>query len=91
MRNLIWTFLVRNRQPGVVMPKWLLLIRALLSPLDFFYWYMNRNNGYQWETDIWLINGIKYSNQALKRIADSKGKTFTIYNQNDVLLFKEIN
>mgnify|MGYP001580351995 CR=1 FL=1 len=90
MRDLIWTFLIRNREPGVVLPKWLLIIRAFLSPLQFFYWYMNRNNGYQLETDVWLIHGIKYSNTSLKVISNSCGKTYKITRQNDTLVFEEI-
>jgi len=47
MRNKIWNA-VRSKVPvGMILPWWALVARAILYPLDFFYWRMSQTRGYQ--------------------------------------------
>jgi hypothetical protein len=55
------------------MPWWALTVRAILYPLDFFYWRMSRATGYQFETDTWIIEGVTWSASALRFLAHADG------------------
>lgn len=61
-----------------MLPWWALLIRAALYPLDFLFWRMSLNRGYQWQTDTWKIGGVVYSADALQKLADAQGETYRV-------------
>ena len=64
MRDVIWNW-VRSKIPeGMILPWWALTVRAVLYPLDFFYWRMCQSRGYQWQSDTWLIEGVTYTGTA---------------------------
>lgn len=65
-------------QEGQILPRWLVAVRALLYPLDFFYWRMSERCGYQWRTDTWLIGGVSYSAEGLRSLARAEGKTLRV-------------
>ena len=64
MRRRIWNWVVlksKLTKPGVILSrKFLLFTRAILFPLDTFYWKMQRSRGYQPERDSWIIEGVEY-------------------------------
>lgn len=78
MRNKIWKFAVRNHPEGVILTKLLMTIRAILYPLDFFYWRIGRSRGYQFESDTWNINGLRFTGAALRSLAEAQGETYRI-------------
>lgn len=41
----------------------MIIIRIVLFPINFFYYYYNKHNGYDVYRDIWNINGFKFSNE----------------------------
>ena len=51
MRELIWELAIKRHNEATVLSKPLLILRAILYPLDFFYWKMSDRRGYQWESD----------------------------------------
>lgn len=73
IRQRIWLWLCRNRQEGTRLSRGLLVARALLFPLDFFYWRMEKTRGYDIETDTWRINGVEYSGNSLMLLATQAG------------------
>jgi hypothetical protein len=85
MRDILWD-LVRSRHPeGMILPLWLLIVRAILYPLEFFYWRMNKTGGYQYESDTWLIAGVTYSGTALRMLAKAQGETYIITRTGDTV------
>lgn len=90
MRNTIWRF-VRSRLPeGMILPWWALTIRAVLFPLEFFYWRMRKRTGYRWEDDTWLINGVRYSGEAMRWLAKAKGETYRIERTGDTVTMTRV-
>ena len=85
MRDRVWKFVTRKQPEGMLLPWWLLTVRAILYPLDFFYWKLSRTRGYQLETDIWHIEGVKYSGAALRALANAQGEIYKITRTGDVV------
>ena len=78
MRDLLWSFASKNHPEGMILTKPLLALRAILYPLDFFYWKMSKAHGYQWESDTWNIEGVRYTGAALRALAKAQGETYQI-------------
>lgn len=78
MRDKLWDIATAKHPAGKILPNWLLWIRALLFPLDSFYWYMSKTRGYQWESDTWNIEGVRYAGAALRMLAKAQGETYRI-------------
>ena len=86
MRNAIWDWLRSGVPEGSMLPWRALVARAVLYPLDTFYWRMSRTRGYQLETDTWLIEGVRYSGVALRRLADEQERLYRISKVGDVVV-----
>lgn len=78
LRARLWRLATSRQTEGAMLPPWLLLVRAILYPCDFFYWWMNSTRGYQVGTDTWIIEGVRYSGRALKELANAQGETYRI-------------
>ena len=90
MRNTIWNA-VRSKVPeGAILPWWALAVRAALYPLDFFYWRMSKATGYQWQKDIWLINGVTYSGESLRRLSMEQGEAFRVTRTGETVTFERL-
>lgn len=90
MRKAIW-HLLRSRIPeGQILPTWAFALRAVLFPLEFLHWYMARASGYQFETDTWLIHGVRYSDRALHRLSKSSGEIYRIHRAGDVVTLEVV-
>ncbi len=90
MRKAIWP-LLRSRIPeGQILPTWAIALRAVLFPLEFFHWYMTRARGYQFESDTWLIHGVRYSDRALHRLSKSNGEIYRINRTGDVVTLEVV-
>lgn len=88
MRNRIWSWITASLPSGMILPWWALTIRAILFPLDAFYWYMSKTRGYQWVEDTWLIEGVRYDASALRQMAKSDGETYRITRSGDMVILK---
>ena len=78
MRDSLWKLAVSRHPEGMILPRWLLAIRAVLYPLDSFYWLMSKSRGYQWESDTWIVEGVRYTGAALRALANAQGETYRI-------------
>ena len=79
VRKKIFDSIVRSRVPeGCVLPDWAIVVRWILFPLDTAYWVLGRSRGYQWQSDTWLIEGVRYTGAALRALAASQGQTYRI-------------
>lgn len=92
MRNKIWAYLRAKFgiQPGQILPKPLLVVRAILYPLDSFYWWMSESRGYQLFEDVWLINGVRYDASMLKHLSEADGECYRIVANNGVVWMERI-
>lgn len=90
MRRAIWKWLLIRHPEGIVLPRWLLIARVVLYPLDFFYWRMSQTRGYQWQTDTWLIEGVAYSAQALRWMAKAQGEIYRIRRTGDTVTLERV-
>lgn len=91
MRNKLWELATAKHPKCEILPCWLLLIRAVLYPLDFFYWRMSKTRGYQLESDTWNINGVRYTGAALRALAESQGETYRITRTGDCVTLERVD
>lgn len=90
IKNLLWQYARSNIPEGQILPRWALAVRAVLFPLQFFYWRMSGHIGYQWDRDVWLIDGICFSGSSLCNLAASNGRIYEFLIQGDVLIIQEV-
>ena len=91
MRDMIWNA-VRSQVPeGMILPWWALTVRAVLFPLDFFYWRMSQTRGYQWEKDAWLIEGVTFSGAALRNLAAAQGETYRVKRTGETVTLERVH
>lgn len=96
MRQKIWKYLIKkyHKNIGDVLPRWLIIIRIILFPINFFYYYYNKHNLYDVYRDIWNINGFKFSNEFFvdiyKMTADVP-HVFELTKENNNVIFKKIS
>jgi len=90
MRDRLWE-LVRKRVPeGMILPRWAMAVRAVLYPIDFFYWRAGTSRGYQWDSDTWLIEGVRYSGQSLRWMAKAQGETYRITRTGETVTLERV-
>ena len=78
----------------MMLPQWLIIIRAILFPIGFFYYYFNKHNGYDVCTDIWNINKMKFSNEFfvdLYTMASDVPHIFELTKENNIVRLKKIS
>lgn len=78
MRNKLWKLAVGKHPEAEILTRWLIVVRALLYPMDTFYWKMSEGRGYQWRTRTWIIHGVHYHDDALRALAKAQGETYRI-------------
>lgn len=91
MRKKLWMIARRNHAEGEVLTNRLKAIRWVLYPLETFYWSMGRSRGYDWQTDTWLIGGVRFSTDFFMALNESIGDTFMVVRENSVLSFMRID
>lgn len=91
MRNLIWRFALQNHPEGQILSLPLLVLRALLFPLDFFYWRMSEARGYCWRSNTWNIHGIRYTAETLKALAEAQDQVFRVTKVNGCVTLERID
>lgn len=77
-RFFYWLLDAAKHPEGTIFPRWIKAVSALLFPLDTLFWRIRKNIGYQWENDIWIINGVHYTGQAMRALAEAKGGIYRI-------------
>ena len=90
MRDTIWHLIRSNLPEGMILPWWALTIRAVLYPLNFFYWRMSREIGYQWQSDTWLINGVTYSGESLRWLAKAQGEVYRVTRTGETVTLERV-
>lgn len=91
MRDKVWNA-VRSKVPeGMILPWWALTVRAVLYPLDFFFWCMSKQTGYQWQTDTWVIEGVTYSGAALRHLAAAQGETYRVAKTGETVTLERVH
>jgi hypothetical protein len=75
----------------MLLTRWLLTARAILYPLDFFYWRMSLNRGYQIETDTWKIYGVRYSGSSLRWLAKAQGETYRVTRNGETVTLERVH
>ena len=90
MRNKLWRWFARNHPEATILSGRLLIIRSILYPVDTLYWRHSVLTGYQWDRDIWIIEGVKYSGAALRMFAESEGEIYRIKRTGSVLTVEQL-
>lgn len=88
MKDKLWAFLISSVPEGQIMPRWALLLRWIMYPLDSFYWKMSSTRGYQMERDVWLIDGVPFCAKSLHALANSTGEAFTAENVKGTIIIR---
>lgn len=91
MRDKLWKLATAKHPEGRILPLWLLVIRASLYPLDFFYWKVSENRGYQWQSNTWNIHGVKYSDEALRALAEAQGETYRVSRTGECVTLERVD
>lgn len=90
MKKAIWNWTRRNLPEGMILPRWMVIVRAVLYPLDFLFWRMSKTRGYQWERDCWVIEGVTYSGEALRWLAKAQGETYRVTRTGDTVTLERV-
>jgi hypothetical protein len=85
MRESIWEWLCRNIEPGTLLPWWGIAAKAALFPIEFLFWQMSKTRGYQFRENVWVIGGVKYSDQMLRALSRADEELFRATRIGDVV------
>ena len=91
MRDYLWKLATAKHPECMILPRWLIMIRAILYPLDFFYWKMGENRGYQWQSNTWDIHGVRYTDEALRTLAEAQGETYRITRNGECVTLERVD
>jgi hypothetical protein len=91
VRHVIWRFTTRKWQPGQKIPIWARGIFAILYPsMALRSWLCYSNYGYDFEHDIWVIHGKKYSLDVFRWLSVAEGQVFRVSTKNDVIVLEKL-
>lgn len=90
MRAKIWDWVTKGLPEEMMLPRWAIVARAMLFPLDFFYWRMSRGRGYQAMSDTWIIEGVRYHHRSFRYLSKADGWVFRITRVGDTVRFERI-
>lgn len=90
MRARIWDWITEGLPREMLLPRWAIVVRVILFPLDSFYWKMSNGRGYQACSDTWIINGVKYSHRNFRYLSKADGWLFRVTRVGDTLRFERI-
>lgn len=91
MRDQLWKLATAKHPEGMILPRWLMVVRAILYPLDTFYWQMSKTRGYQWESDTWNIKGVRYTGEALRALAEAQGEVYRITRTGECVTLERVD
>ncbi len=90
LRQAIWNFAIKNHPEAMLLSRPLIILRAVLFPLDTIYWKINTKTGYQWLKDTWIIEGVEYSGKVMRDINNSNGKVYRITRVGNCVHFERL-
>ena len=74
MKKKFWLYLKADHPEGTLLTRRLFYWRMVLFPLHFFYCWMGNKEGYQFERDAWIVNGVAFDPNYI-----SKNDSFVIF------------
>lgn len=84
IRERLWRCATAKLPPGQMLPRWAILLRWALFPLDSLYWRLTSQRGYQWMANSWMIGGLNWSDDELVKAAHRPG-LYLITKQGDTV------
>lgn len=78
MRYTIWYWLRSRFDEGLILPRWAIAVRAVLFPIDTWFWWVALKVGYQSERDLWVIEGAEFSARTLHRLSHGRGEVYRV-------------
>jgi len=95
MRRKIWKYFRSKYHHAQVLPTHMMVLYAILFPLDFFYWKYSKAVGYDMTTDRWTIAETEFSDTFFYHIKDIKPTKDSpilckIYFEDDILIFETL-
>jgi hypothetical protein len=90
MRSSLWNFARRNYPKGKILSWPLLTLRLILFPLDFVRWRLELSSGYDFMSDTWIINGVRFSSNAFLTLANASGELYIISRNNDTVYIERV-
>ncbi len=79
-----------KHEPWMILPAWLLTIRAILFPLDFIAWKAGKKHGYIWSENVWVIHGKEYSDELFLHFSVGGNELFKIIENDNVVCIEKI-
>jgi hypothetical protein len=73
-----------------MLPKWAMILRVGLFPLDTLFWVMSQTRGYQIDKDVWVIGGVEYSDRSLYLLSKAQGETYRITRKDNVIHIEQV-
>lgn len=89
LRQKLFWWLVRDvfkYDEGKMLNIPLKILHFIFFPLMTIHYQMQKHNGYQWETGIWIIHGMNYSDELFKHFAFGSDELFRIVKREDGLV-----
>jgi hypothetical protein len=90
MRERLWAAAARRHPEFMILSRRLLILRAILFPLQALHSYMHRMDGYQIQSDTWLISGVRYSRKTLQCLSNAQGETYKINRSGDTVTLERL-
>ncbi len=91
MRDAIWNWARRGVPEGRILSGWLLALRAALYPLEFLRWRISRSHGWQYESDTYIFDGVRFSSQAMRLLARGDGEVYRITRRGEVVTLERVH
>lgn len=91
IRNDIWGFILKGKKQGEKLNLWQLIVRWILYPISTLKWFLNdKGDGYKFQYDEWIIDGVRISGYVLQRLLESNGQIYQIKRDGDKLIFTRL-
>jgi len=87
-QKLFWwlVYTVLKYDEGKMLNAPLKILHFLFFPLMTIHYQVGKHNGYQWESGIWIIHGMNYSDEIFKHFAFGKDELFKIVERKNGLV-----
>jgi hypothetical protein len=69
LRRKIFNWFRRNAPEGQALNWRLLIIYCLLFPIKALKWQLEKGDGYKWQSGVWVIHGMRYTDQLFEGFA----------------------
>lgn len=90
MRYAMWHWFRSKLDEGALLPPWAMVVRAILFPLDTWFWRRAFKVGYQWDRDVWMIDGVAFSARSLRRLANGQGELYRVTTIGETVVLERV-